>query len=123
MPEKVLVIDDESDVLLIVKTALQQEGFEVFTAASGPEGIEAAHDKKPDCIILDFMMPGMDGFEVLRNLRADDDTCMIPVVMLTGVSEQSNIRQAIASGIDFYLVKPFDITDLTHKIRLALKKD
>jgi len=91
----ILAVDDESDVLLIVKTALQAEGYHVVTAADGPEALQTAHETKPDLIVLDIMMPGMDGFEVLDRLRADTATCSIPVIMLTGLSERDRMRQAI----------------------------
>ena len=117
---KILVIDDESDVLLIVKTTLEAEGFKCVTASNGPDGLEIAQTDKPNLILLDFMMPGMDGFAVLSELKNSDATALIPVIMLTGVSERSTIQQALASGIDYYIVKPFNIPDLLQKIRLAL---
>jgi two-component system OmpR family response regulator len=119
---KILVVDDESDVLMIIRTALEHEGFQVSVASNGPDGIEAAKEVKPDLIVLDVMMPGMDGFEVLRRLKSDDDACLIPVLMLTGVSDRARIQEALASGIDYYIVKPFDIEDLIQKIRTVLKQ-
>jgi DNA-binding response OmpR family regulator len=117
----VLAVDDENDVLLIVKTALQVEGYRVLTAPDGPEALKTAHDEKPDLILLDVMMPGMDGFEVLDKLRQDDVTCQIPVIMLTGLSERERKRSAIERGIKYYIVKPFDFQDLVSKVRLAIE--
>jgi len=117
----VLAVDDESDVLLIVKTALQVEGYRVLTAADGPDALKTAHDEKPDLVLLDVMMPGMDGFEVLDKLRQDDVTCRIPVIMLTGLSERERKRSAIERGTKYYIVKPFDFQDLVSKVRLAIE--
>lgn len=120
MAAKILVVDDESDVLLIVKTGLQAEGYDVLTASNGPDGLAAAKESSPDLILLDIMMPGMDGFETLQKLKEDDETCAIPVIMLTGLSERAKIQQALVSGIQFYVVKPFEFEDLVQKVRTAL---
>jgi len=117
----VLAVDDENDVLLIVKTALQAEGYRVLTAPDGPEALKTAREEKPDLVLLDVMMPGMDGFEVLDKLREDEATCMIPIIMLTGLSERDRKRSAIERGIKYYIVKPFDFQDLVSKVRLAIE--
>jgi len=118
--KKILAIDDESDLLLIIKTALFAEGYDVLTATNGPDGLALASDHIPDLIILDMMMPEMDGFEVLKELRASDKTAGIPVIMLTGVSEKAKIRTALDQGIDYYIVKPFEFHDLLSKIKIAM---
>lgn len=117
----VLAVDDETDVLLLVKTALQAEGYRALTAVDGPDALKTAHDEKPDLILLDIMMPGMDGFEVLEKLREDDVTCQTPVIMLTGLSERERKRAAIDRGIKYYIVKPFEFQDLIAKVRLAIE--
>lgn len=121
MAKRVLAVDDEPDVLLIVRTALQSEGFEVTTAANGPDCLEAAEASPPDLILLDVMMPGMTGFEVLRKLKANEKTSLIPVIMLTGLSERSKIQEALTSGTDYYIVKPFEFEDLIGKVNEALE--
>jgi DNA-binding response OmpR family regulator len=120
-PYTILAVDDESDVLLIVKTALQAEGYNVVTAPDGPDALKTAHDEKPDLILLDVMMPDMDGFEVLDKLRDDDVTCQIPVIMLTGLTERERKRSAIERGTKYYITKPFDFQDLISKVRLAIE--
>ena len=120
MSKHILAVDDEPDVLFIVKTALEGEGFEVETASNGPDGIEAARDNPPDLILLDVMMPGMSGFEVLTELKKGAPTDRIPIIMLTGLSERKKIQEALASGIDFYIVKPFEFDDLINTVRQAL---
>ena len=108
MTKRVLAVDDETDVQLILKTALQSEGFEVETAGNGADALALARENPPDLVLLDVMMPGMTGFEVLRELKSDDTTSMIPVIMLAGVSERSKIQEALTSGSDYYIIKPFD---------------
>lgn len=118
--KKILAVDDESDVLLIIKTALMSEGYAVSTAANGPDALALAGEQRPDLIILDMMMPEMSGFEVLQTLRSQQATENIPVIMLTGVSDKGKIRQAIDSGIDYYIVKPFEFHDLISKVKIAI---
>ncbi len=120
MTEKILVVDDEPDVLMIVQTGLEAEGYDVVTATNGPDALETAQRECPKLILLDVMMPGMDGFEVLAKLKEGEATCQIPVIMLTGLSDKTKIQQALVSGIDYYVVKPFDFEDLTTKVRTAL---
>ncbi len=118
---KILAVDDELDVLLIVKTTLQSEGYEVETASDGTDALALAREVSPDLILLDMMMPGMSGLDVLRELKADDSICTIPVIMLTGLSEKDKIQKALVSGTDYYIVKPFDHQDLLSKINDALQ--
>lgn len=122
MAERILVTDDEPDVLMIVQTGLEAEGYDVITATNGPDALEIAEREQPDLILLDVMMPNMDGFEVLGKLKDGDKTAKIPVIMLTGLSDRSKIQQALVSGIDYYVVKPFDFDDLTNKVRTALEE-
>jgi DNA-binding response OmpR family regulator len=119
---KILAVDDELDIVLIVKTALQSAGYEVETANNGADALALAKSSQPDLILLDVMMPGMTGFEVLRKLKECDDTARIPVIMLTGVSERSKIVEAIGAGTSYYLIKPFDFDDLIDKVAKALEE-
>lgn len=123
MSKKILAVDDELDVLLIVKAALQSEGYVVETANNGPDALMLAKDTKPDLIMLDVMMPGMTGFEVLHKLKENDATATIPVIMLTGVSERSKMVEAIGSGTAYYIIKPFDFDDLMEKVKTVLGND
>lgn len=121
MPQRILAVDDEVDVLLIVKTALQSEGFVVETASNGFDAVALATENPPDLIILDMMMPGMTGFDVMHKLKEQDNTATIPVIMLTGVSERSTMMEALTSGTTFYIIKPFDFDDLLEKVNEALQ--
>lgn len=120
MNKRILAVDDEVDVLLIVKTALQCEGYEVETAANGPEALALAKANPPDLVLLDMMMPGMTGFEVMQAMKKVEEISTIPVIMLTGVSERTKIQQALTSGSTYYIVKPFEIEDLLTKVQSAL---
>jgi two-component system alkaline phosphatase synthesis response regulator PhoP len=117
---KILAVDDETDLLLIIKTALSSEGFEVVTATNGPDALAMAEDEHPDLVILDVMMPEMNGFEVLQALREQPSTERVPVIMLTGLSDKEKIRDALAAGIDYYIIKPFQLHDLISKVQLAI---
>ncbi len=117
---KVLVVDDENDVLVILKTALAED-FTVFTADNGIDAIAVAEDEKPDLVILDMMMPMMDGFETLAEMRQKPGLEKTPVIFLTGVSEKSKIRKALDMGTAYYLVKPFDYAELLEKASLAIR--
>ncbi len=120
MAQRILAVDDDPDVLLIIRTGLTAEGYEVQTASSGQEAVESAIADPPDLIILDVMMPGMSGFDVVRELKQHESTATIPIVMLTGFSERKRIEEALASGVNYYVVKPFDFEDLLMRISQAL---
>jgi two-component system phosphate regulon response regulator PhoB len=120
MNKKILAVDDEIDVLLIVKTALRSAGFDVETATNGNDALTLAKADPPDLIILDVMMPGMTGFDVMRELKRIENTCMIPIIMLTGVSERSKIQEALSNGTTYYMIKPFDLDQMLEKVRNAL---
>jgi len=121
MSHKILAIDDENDVLLIIKTALASEGYDILTASNGFDGLALAEDQKPDIILLDLRMPEMDGMEVLEQLRENEKTQDIPVIILTGISDKNKIREALDKGITYYIVKPFECQDLVSKIQIAIK--
>jgi len=118
--KKILAVDDESDVLLILKTALMSEGFAVTTATNGMDAINIAGEVKPDLIVLDMMMPELNGFETLKRIRENSENQNVPVIMLTGVSDKDRIREALGLGIDYYMVKPFEFHDLISKVKIAI---
>ena len=116
MSSRILAVDDEIDVLLIVKTALQSENYQVLTATNGPDAINICREQPPDLILLDVKMAGMSGFDVMRELKSDDRTSTIPIIMLTGLSERKKIQEALMKGSDYYIVKPFEMHELLAKI-------
>lgn len=122
MTKKILAIDDESDVLLVIEVSLKSAGYQVMTAGNGAEGLAIAKREKPDVILLDIMMPGMDGFEVLEKLHEDENTVNIPIIMLTALSDKTKIMEALNKGIDFYITKPFDHHDLISKVHTVIQE-
>jgi two-component system alkaline phosphatase synthesis response regulator PhoP len=117
--EKVLVIDDEESILNLVTSYLEKEGFEITTATDGPTGLKAARAFKPDIIVLDIMLPGMDGIELLSRLRRESD---VYVIMLTAKTEETDKIVGLSVGADDYVTKPFSPRELTARIKAALRR-
>jgi two-component system OmpR family response regulator len=114
---RVVLIDDDPDLRRLVKLTLEfTAGWEVFTAADGAEGMEVVREVKPDVAVVDYMMPGMDGYEVARRLRGDPQTAAIPIVFLTARKEldDAHIKESGAVGV---VVKPFDPDSLADQLR------
>ena len=121
--EKVLIVDDEVDNLSLLRMRLEAEKFEVFTAESGKEGIEKAKRLRPDIIILDVNMPGMDGFETCRRLKENIETAHIPVVMLTCLGTLDNKLRGLDGGADDYLVRDeIDYREISARLRSILRR-
>jgi diguanylate cyclase (GGDEF)-like protein len=118
----VLVADDDADIRAFLEITLQLEGFEVHEATDGVEAIEAARRVVPDVILLDVMMPRMDGIEALRVLRADARTSHIPVVLLTARAQREDTLQGLDAGADDYITKPFDGEVLVARLHAALRR-
>ena len=117
---RILVIDDDSKVTNVVKRGLSYEGFTVDVASAGAEGLSLARDHAPDVVILDVTMPGMDGFEVLRRLRAADST--LPVLMLTARDAPADQVRGFDGGADDYVVKPFSFEVLAARVKALLRR-
>ena len=116
----ILAIDDDTGMLKLLETQLSRLGFSVATAAGGKAGIEMARTGSPALILLDIIMPVMDGFAALRALRQDSVTSRIPVIMVSSQSEKSAVISAMRLGVSDYIVKPYDITSLKKKIDIAI---
>lgn len=114
--KKILVVDDEVYILHILDFSLGAEGYEVITAADGEEAIDRARVEKPDLVVLDIMMPKVDGFEACRRLKADPETSQIPVILLTAKGREVDRQMGMEVGADDYIVKPFSPTKLIEKI-------
>lgn len=119
MAKKILVIDDEERLRTMIKAYLTQEGFDVVTAGDGQEGLYVLRDQKPDLIILDLMMPNMDGYTFLRALSKERDT---PVIILTAKPDESEKVLGLELGADDYVTKPFSLRELTARIRAVLRR-
>ena len=121
MSKRVLVVDDEPSVVRVLRSALELEGFGVSTAANGAECLLAAEANLPDLIVLDLNMPVMDGFQTLRVLRDKPETRSIPVIVLTARVEDADVVQALMTGADLYLMKPFEAPELLAAVNRLLE--
>jgi two-component system, OmpR family, phosphate regulon response regulator PhoB len=111
----VLIADDNPDILLLLSLTLERDGYEVVVATNGLRAFEAALERVPHLIVLDLMMPGIDGLEVTRRLRAEVATREVPIVIVTAFAEETQAAKALAAGADLYLMKPFSPRDLLSK--------
>ncbi len=116
---KILIVDDEPSIVNLVSAYLKPEGYEVYTAEDGPSGLKAARAFKPDLIVLDVMLPGMDGIEVLTRLRRESD---VYVILLTARTEETDRVVGLTVGADDYVTKPFSPRELTARIKAALRR-
>jgi DNA-binding response OmpR family regulator len=116
----VLVADDDEDILLLVTTRLKRDGFEIVQASNGDEALAVARERRPDLAVLDIGMPGLDGVEVLEQIRADDDLRAMKVLLLTAKAQESDVRRGFAAGADAYVKKPFSPADLSARVRELL---
>ena len=122
MSKRVVVVEDDLDILELITYNLEREGYEVIGTTTGEDGVEAARSRKPDLILLDLMLPGIDGLEVCRRLKADPDTAHIPVVMVTAKGEETDIVTGFELGADDYVIKPFSPRVLIARIRAVQKR-
>lgn len=121
--KKILVIDDEKDFCILVKKSLEMIGdFDVLAATSGKDGLKIARKAAPDLILLDVIMPGMDGLKVLEKLKQDKDTLSIPVVMLTAVQKEESKIKAAQSFNEEYITKPIAADALKEKIERVFER-
>lgn len=107
-----LIADDDPDILMLISLTLELDGYEVMTAKDGPAAFEAALERVPHLVVLDLMMPGLDGCEVTRRLRAQEATSEVPIMIVTAFAEESQAAKALAAGADAYLRKPFSPREL-----------
>ncbi len=121
-PARILVIEDEPQMLRNLVTILRAEGFSVLGAPGGEEGVALARAERPDLVLCDLMMPGIDGFGVLRQIRADPRTAATPFLFLTARGEREEVRAGMNHGADDYLTKPVKVDDLLGAIRVRLAR-
>ena len=120
MPAKILVCDDERHIVRLIQVNLERQGYEVVTAFDGKEGLEKIKAEKPNLVVLDVMMPYMDGFEVLKSLRREADTENLPVIMLTAKAQDKDVFEGYHYGADMYLTKPFNPMELVTFVKRIL---
>ncbi|MGD8817943.1 MAG: response regulator transcription factor [Acidobacteriota bacterium] len=120
--ERILVVDDEPDILSILVYQLSREGFRVSTAVTGQAALTTAVEERPDLVILDLMLPGIDGYEVLQRLRQNERTRTIPVILLTAREEEEERIRGFEHGADDYVTKPFSARELVYRVRALLRR-
>ena len=120
-PAKILIVDDEPDLAETVRFSLELEGYNVLVATNGEEGLNAARQEKPDLILLDLMLPKLDGYKVCRLLKFDERYKSIPILMLTAKTQEKDKILGKETGANEYLTKPFDMEELMAKIKSYLK--
>lgn len=118
---KILAVDDEKHIVRLVQINLQKEGYEVATANTGKQALEVVGEFKPDLIVMDVMMPEMDGFEALKKLKENPATREIPVIMLTAKAQDADVFRGWQSGADLYLTKPFNPAELLTFVKRLLQ--
>lgn len=119
---KIVAIEDEVDILEVINYNLSKEGFDVCSALDGEEGLALVKKEVPDLVLLDLMLPGLDGIEICRKLKTDYSTRSIPIIMVTAKGEESDIVLGLGMGADDYMVKPFRPRELIARIRSVLRR-
>jgi len=120
MSKKILVIEDDPSTLRFVEYTLQQEGLQVFTARNGLDGLKSAQTQQPDLIILDIMLPGLDGYEICHRLHQKAETASIPVLMLSAKARQEDKDMGMRVGANDYLTKPADPSEIVTRVQALL---
>ena len=123
MDKKILVIEDDPATSRLVDYTLRHEGYEVIRAANGLEGLQKARNEKPDLLILDVMLPGIDGFEICHRLRSDIATSKLPILMFSAKAQEIDKKTGAKVGADDYLTKPADPAEILNRVRNLLAKD
>ncbi|OYD17259.1 DNA-binding response regulator [candidate division WOR-3 bacterium JGI_Cruoil_03_44_89] len=118
----ILIVDDEADIVKVIQYNLEKEGYKTIPAFSGEDAVELSQKHLPALIILDLMLPGMDGMEVCRILRRDEETRDIPIIMLTAKGEEVDIVSGLEIGADDYITKPFKIKELIARVKAVLRR-
>jgi DNA-binding response OmpR family regulator len=122
MNEKILVIEDDPATSRLVDYALRHEGYQVITASNGLVGIRKVQEEKPDLIILDVMLPGMDGFEICHRLRSEPATAELPILMLSAKAQEIDRNTGVKVGADDYLAKPADPSEIVSRVGSLLAR-
>ncbi|MBP7558921.1 MAG: response regulator [Armatimonadetes bacterium] len=118
---RVLVVDDAKPIVMVIDTNLRLAGYDVLTAYNGREALQAIREHRPDCVILDIMMPEMSGWEVLEEVRADPEIAKTQIMMLTALGDDSDISRGYELGVDMYLTKPFEPDELIEFVERVLE--
>jgi DNA-binding response OmpR family regulator len=120
--KKILVVDDEKDIVELLRFNLERDGFKVIPSYNGEDALRLVKSQLPDLIILDLMLPGMDGLEICRILKRDSSTFSIPIIMLTAKEEEADIVVGLELGADDYITKPFGIKEMIARVKTVLRR-
>jgi len=121
MPNKILIVDDEPSIIVPVQFLMEQNGYDVLVAFSGEEAMEIIAEKKVDLILLDIMLPVIDGFEVCQRVRENLQWNKIKIILLTALGSDANVEKGLALGADAYITKPFSNVDIVEKVKELLE--
>jgi DNA-binding response OmpR family regulator len=120
--KKILIVEDEQDILQLITLYLEKEGFRTVSAKTGAEGLRQVKQEKPDLVVLDLMLPEIDGLEVCKRLRSSPDTAMLPIIMLTAKAEESDTVIGLELGADDYVTKPFSPKTLVARVKALFRR-
>ena len=123
MTKKVLIVDDEQNIAISVEYLMRREGFDVSVAKDGEEGLAMIRSTKPDLVLLDVMMPKMDGFQVCSEVRADASLAGVRIIMLTAKGREAEVEKGLSLGADAYIPKPFSTSDLVSRVNALLEPE
>jgi two-component system, OmpR family, alkaline phosphatase synthesis response regulator PhoP len=119
---KILVVEDEADILELIRYNFEREGYVIVTAANGEDALRLVPAEKPDLVLLDLMLPGVDGLDVCRELKREPETAKIPIIMVTAKGEESDVVAGLELGADDYVAKPFSMKILIARVRMVLRR-
>ena len=117
---RVLAVDDEPNIVRLIQVNLERHGYQVETANNGAQALAKIRENRPDLVVSDVMMPEMDGFELLKNIRMDAELAELPVIMLTAKAQDRDVMQGYSTGADMYLTKPFNPAELLQFVKRVL---
>lgn len=120
--EKILVVDDEEHILELIRFNLEGAGFQAITATNGEDALRLCNEQQPDLILLDIMLPGIDGLEVCRKLKSEKETRLIPIIMITAKGEEIDKIVGLELGADDYITKPFSVRELLARVKALLRR-
>jgi two-component system alkaline phosphatase synthesis response regulator PhoP len=122
MPQRILVVDDDPSIVKVVRSYLEQAGYEVLTASDGARALQMVRHERPDLVVLDVMLPGRDGWEITRSIRADAALAATPIILLTARVEDTDKILGLEFGADDYITKPFNTREVVARVRALLRR-
>jgi two-component system alkaline phosphatase synthesis response regulator PhoP len=123
MAKKILVVDDEPNIVIPIQFLMQQNGYEVAVVSNGKEALAAMNRECPDLVLLDIMMPILDGFEVCQKIREKPEWQAVKIILVTAMGREANIEKGLSLGADAYVLKPFSNAEIVDKVRKLLETD